>query len=360
MDDHGSVYGDDNDLAEEEAEGENDSVFEVDISDNGDNNTGESTDLENDEDEVDDTLLKEMILESETMISQTVVFVLHGVLRNASDYCRNWIALAEKFNLLIICPEFQDNSECFPNTSYNFGGIEKERGGKNSKNWAFTSLEGIFDLFLLAGVNKEGYTLFGHSAGAQFAHRFMLFSGKKCRCIQAVAANAGWYTQASIKEDWVNAATTTNGGDVDFKWPYSLVGAPVKYSIEQLILAFSRKLIVMIGQEDVGLKYLRVTPAASAQGPNRFIRGLTFFTNAHKTARELNVPFHWQLLTVPNVGHSNKHMAFFASSMLFRVLPTVTSVTPNTSANNNDHESANAKDGPSLHSLLTDVSDEVN
>ena len=40
------------------------------------------------------------------MISQSVLFVCHGVLRNATDYCHNWVNLAERFNLMIVCPQF--------------------------------------------------------------------------------------------------------------------------------------------------------------------------------------------------------------------------------------------------------------
>ena len=35
--------------------------------------------------------------------------------------------------------------------------------------------------------------MFGHSAGAQFTHRYMLLSKDK-RISNAVVANAGWYT----------------------------------------------------------------------------------------------------------------------------------------------------------------------
>jgi len=116
------------------------------------------------------------------MISQSVLFVCHGVLRNAETYCRNWIPIAERFNLMIVCPEF--TQEDFPETKYNYGAVAK---GKGMKTWAFTSIEYIFDTFVLAGMKKDGYSLFGHSAGAQFAHRFCLFSARASRCLQIVS-----------------------------------------------------------------------------------------------------------------------------------------------------------------------------
>src|ERR1700722_8648882 len=38
-----------------------------------------------------------------------LVMVFHGVLRNAEDYCRNCIPLAEQYNVLIAAPLFSTN-----------------------------------------------------------------------------------------------------------------------------------------------------------------------------------------------------------------------------------------------------------
>jgi pimeloyl-ACP methyl ester carboxylesterase len=243
---------------------------------------------------------KECLQLEAATISQSILFVCHGVLRNAEDYCRNWIKLAERFNLMIVCPEF--TTDAFPDTKYNFGGVDRQ---SKQRTWAFTSIEYIFDAFLLAGLRKDGYTLFGHSAGAQFAHRFVLFSPPGSRCLQIVSANAGWYTMPAL--------------EAEHKWPYSLNNCPTKFTNEQLEVVFSRKLLVLLGQEDVGLKYLRVEPGAMAQGANRFERGFAFFSEARRIATKMGFRFNWSLRTVPNVGHSNKHMAFIAASHLFSV-----------------------------------------
>ena len=202
---------------------------------------------------------------------------------------------------MVVCPEFTQKD--FPETAYNFGGVDK---GTKQRTWAFTSIEYIFDEFLHAGVKKEGYSLFGHSAGAQFAHRMAIFAPRGCRALNIVAANAGWYTNPFVKS-----------GSYPFKWPYSMIGAPVAVKAEHLAVVFERKLLIMLGQEDVGLRYLRTTKAALAQGSNRFERGLDFFLNARKLAHALELPFHWSLQTVPQVGHSNKHMAFVTAARLF-------------------------------------------
>jgi hypothetical protein len=52
---------------------------------------------------------------------------------------------------MVICPEF--TLDAFPGTMYTYGGIEK---GKKKRTWGFTSIEYIFDTFLLAGMKKQG------------------------------------------------------------------------------------------------------------------------------------------------------------------------------------------------------------
>jgi hypothetical protein len=79
--------GDEDDACEEEAEGENDSQA------GDDDGTDDGIDhaVENDEDEFEDDFFRDFEEHEELMLSQTMLFVCHGVLRNAESYCRNWI-----------------------------------------------------------------------------------------------------------------------------------------------------------------------------------------------------------------------------------------------------------------------------
>jgi len=294
-----SIGVDDEVAADEDAEDEAEQGAEV--AEDGRIAGKSEEDVADDEEPEELGFEEECLKHEEAMISQSVLFVCHGVLRNAKDYCKNWITLAERFNLMVVCPEFTDES--FPDTMYNYGGVQK---GKNRRTWGFTSIEYIFDTLLLAGMKKDGYSLFGHSAGAQFAHRFCLFAAPGSRCLQIVCANAGWYTLPVVE-------------GAEHTWPYSLQKGPVKFTAKQLEVVFSRRLLVLLGQEDVGLKYLRVEPGAQAQGNNRFERGIHFFTQARKMAAALGFRFNWSLRTVANVGHANKHMAFIAATHLFSV-----------------------------------------
>ena len=75
-----------------------------------------------------------------------IVFVMHGGGRNADDYLNAWIELADKNNLLIIAPEFENKFSKYTTNDYQEGNLFTFFGTKNPKNeWAYTVIENIFD-----------------------------------------------------------------------------------------------------------------------------------------------------------------------------------------------------------------------
>jgi hypothetical protein len=114
-----------------------------------------------------------------------IIFCMHGVQRNAEDYLRNCSHLSVQHGgqgVALICPEFPRNN--FPtNWEYNLGNIVDSTSAKCDKvseyqlkpvhSWSFFAIERIFDQFqMLSGSTANGYYLYGHSAGAQFVHRY--------------------------------------------------------------------------------------------------------------------------------------------------------------------------------------------
>jgi hypothetical protein len=222
-----------------------------------------------------------------------LVFVMHGMDRNADEYRDQWHDLAEDYDFLLVVPEFSDRK--FPDAeAYNLGSIFDGQGGRRPEaDWSFSAIEPIFDeVRKRFGMEADGYALYGHSAGAQFVHRF-LFHVPEARTTRAVAANAGWYTMP----------------DFSIEYPYGLKDSAV--SREMLEKAMQRPLTILLGEEDTGPEHpsLRRTPEAMAQGPHRLARGRAFFGSGQAAARDLGVPFAWQLLTVPGAEHENRLMA---------------------------------------------------
>jgi poly(3-hydroxybutyrate) depolymerase len=222
-----------------------------------------------------------------------VVFVMHGVRRNAEEYRDQWHELAETYRFLLVVPEFSDAN--FPEAEgYNYGNVYGPQGEIQPRSvWAFEAIEPIFDeVRRRYGMTAEGYALYGRSAGAQFVHRF-LFHLPEARVTRAVAANAGWYTMP----------------DPDVAFPYGLQGSAV--GPDRLRRALQLPLTVLLGEEDTDPEHasLRRSPEALSQGPHRFARGEAFFETGRAAARRLGVPFDWRLATVPGADHDNRKMA---------------------------------------------------
>lgn len=222
-----------------------------------------------------------------------IVFVMHGAERNASECRDQWHELAKEHDFLLVVPEFNDRQ--FPGAeSYEFGNVFDAAGKVQPRaTWSFSAIEPIFDeVRRRYGMTALGYAIYGHSAGAQFVHRF-LFHIPKARVQHAVVANAGWYTMPVF-----NVA-----------FPYGL-GASVVSSTD-LAAALQVPVTVLLGEADTDLEDpgLRRTPEVLAQGPHRLARGQAFFDAAEGAATRLDVPFGWQLLTVPGADHDNRLMA---------------------------------------------------
>jgi poly(3-hydroxybutyrate) depolymerase len=228
-----------------------------------------------------------------------VVFVMPGVKRNGQDYREEWVRHAKKYHFLLLVPEFSE--QAFPKDAYQFGGVTNP----DHKLWTFSVIEGLFDLAReKEGLSTQKYILFGHSAGAQFVHRFMLFMASP-RVELAIAANAGSYT----------LPVYSGHGVADFPW--SLDAKAV--SETQLKANFAEPLVLMLGGDDTdpNHKMLPREPEAMAEGPDRMARGQKFYAMAKQQAQAMSAAFNWKFVTVPGVGHSDVGMSAAAMKYVF-------------------------------------------
>jgi pimeloyl-ACP methyl ester carboxylesterase len=218
---------------------------------------------------------------------------MHGVQRDAGRYLAEWAPLAERAGILVFVPEFSRRN--FPTTaSYNWGNVvDSDDRALPPSAWIFEVLDRAWaELRARTGATREGYALFGHSAGAQFAHRYLLLAAAT-RAEAIITANAGSYTMPRR----------------DVAFPFGLGG--IELPDDALARAFARPVTVLLGSDDVDPAHpsLPRQPGAMAQGPHRLARGLRFFAEAREAATRLGVPFRWRLETVPGVGHDNAGMA---------------------------------------------------
>jgi poly(3-hydroxybutyrate) depolymerase len=228
-----------------------------------------------------------------------VMFVLHGVNRDADRYLLQWKAHADQHGFLLIVPDF--SQENFPgDEGYILGNFDPERADE-PQILSFHAIEPLFDVVRERFENSnEGYYIFGHSAGAQFTHRMIYFVSNN-RMIRAITANAGWYTLPRY----------------DIEFPYGLKGTPVDEEALHSTLQVPLTILLGTADTDPNHRFLRNTSETIAQGPNRLARGHNFLREGQQAAQAAGVVFGWRLQEVEGVGHSNAQIAVAAAALLF-------------------------------------------
>jgi poly(3-hydroxybutyrate) depolymerase len=227
-----------------------------------------------------------------------VLFVMHGVQRDGARYLLDWIEFGRTHGHIIIVPQFDQAN--FPGSgAYNHGNFQGEEKGVflPRAQWSFSIIEPLFDhVRKKMGTSAKRYQIYGHSAGAQFVHRFVLFV-PEARYSQAIAANAGSYAVP----------------DLSIAYPFGLDKTPLDKA--NVAKALRKPLTILLGtaDNDPGHPNLPDQAGAVAQGPHRVARGEHFFAVAQQAAQKANTPIHWRLSYAQGIAHDNAGMAKSAS-----------------------------------------------
>ena len=236
-----------------------------------------------------------------------VLISFHGASRNAIDYRDFWINNSNNSNFMVFAPEFE--AADFSSDEYNLGNIFDDGDNPSSgtynpiEEWTFSILDPLFE-YIKADISgtQENYNAWGHSAGCQFLHRFVLFMPNSKLNI-AVCSNAGWYT---VPEYGIN-------------FPYGLDQSEI--SINTLNSAFSKKLYIHLAENDndpnaSSLRHNEIVD--NQQGLHRLARGRYFYLKSEEVASENSIPFNWlKAQEVSNVAHNASQMAEDAVKYLF-------------------------------------------
>tara|TARA_B100001115_G_scaffold182217_1_gene177958 strand:+ start:2102 stop:3004 length:903 start_codon:yes stop_codon:yes gene_type:complete len=235
-----------------------------------------------------------------------VLIVFHGNGRDA-EYSRDQlIAKANRLKFALVVPEF--SSDAYPGgDKYNLGNIfeDGDHPSESTLNpkeeWTFSVIEPLFENFKTrTGLSTTQFDVFGHSAGAQVAHRYLFF-WNDAPMNRVVAAAAGWYTLP----------------DTSVQFPYGLGASPAENA--DLSTFFSRPLTIVIGtaDNDPNAASLRQTPQARAQGTNRLARAQYFYQQSIQQAQAIASPFSWQYRELQNVDHDFEATSAFAADLLY-------------------------------------------
>ncbi len=231
-----------------------------------------------------------------------ILFVIHGAGRDAAGYRDAWIPYAQEGQYIVLTPEYSKAD--FPTAlTYNVGHIFDEQGKpRPGEQWSFASIEPMFDKVRKAtGSKVPKYAIYGHSAGGQFVHRFVMLM-PHARYTRAVAANPGWYTTPDLAVDY----------------PFGLKNAPIDGA--GLVEALGKPLTILLGTADTDPNHRQLsrTPGAMRQGAHRLARGEYFYAYGQRTAKDLGVPLAWKLEYAPDVAHNNVGMSKFAEKLVWQ------------------------------------------
>lgn len=233
------------------------------------------------------------------MKTAPIMIVCHGTNRNADTYLNVWVPHAKEKGFMIFAPEF--SASAFPEDDYILGRVFINGTLQPEANWTYSIIDPIFDLIRREiGSTRNSYDIYGHSAGAQFVHRLLLFK-PDAKVNRAIAANAGWYTVP----------------DYTVSFPHGIKNAPVT---ENHIKTFmSKKLYILLGTKDTNPNdpNLNNTPASKVQGPHRFARGYYFWDKVNEIHENKGYPLNWEIKNVEGAAHSNAQMAPGAVKVLY-------------------------------------------
>lgn len=229
-----------------------------------------------------------------------ILFSMHGAERDGKIQRNAWKHLAEAHGFIVLAPQY--SREHYKENDYQFAGIYESTNShliRDEAKWTFQSIEAIFDYFKNETKNRsQDYSIFGHSAGAQFVHRSLL-AFPNARVKSAVAANPGSWTFPLVE------------GVDGYGWPYSIKETP--FTSKNILESFFQKNIyVQIGTEDTDPTGAGVpTDAPSiAQGAHRYERAVNFFNTCGDVSTGLSVNLNFKLAEVQGVGHSTLRMVY--------------------------------------------------
>jgi hypothetical protein len=250
-----------------------------------------------------------------------LVVVVHGALRDSDRYlahARHAARLAGS-DPLIVAPQFLANVDAeaaagVPDDAL-YWGVEGWKGGYPALGSAAASSFAAMDSLLgqLAPRASAGHdpavVVFGNSAGGQFVNRYAavgrgpdVLAGRNLR-VRFIISNPSTY----LYFDRERPVTVPDGAHVN-DWRYGFDGAPgyvdvgPRPSLERYL---GRDVTIVLGALDTdrASRLLEVSPAAMAQGANRFDRGLHYDQHVRRLARAAGFPARHGLIQLPGVGH---------------------------------------------------------
>ena len=227
-----------------------------------------------------------------------ILMVFHGEERDGQLYLNDWVSASNSNNFIVICPEFPD-SLFTGGDGYNLANMFINGDSPSTRTqypdsiWTFAIFDPLYQYVKSRTLSQvNGYVGWGHSAGSQILHKFVMYKPNSMMR-KAICANAGWYT--------LPVPTTT--------FPYGLNSSP--YTRAAMTSAFASPLLIQLGAQDndPNSAGLRHNTTVDVQGLNRLTRGRYFLTQGQTQSSSWGVLFNWNKIEEAGIGHDHTGMA---------------------------------------------------
>ena len=209
----------------------------------------------------------------------SVLVSVHGITRNFLEQAGELAPLCEQRGAVMLAPIFNDEMHS-----------DYQRLGRKGRGMRVDRLlhEFLSETAQLTGADVSQFHLFGFSAGAQFAHRYLMVHPH--RVLGAAIAAAGWYTFPDSRQ----------------RYPY---GIRPQRKLEGVVFnpeEFLRVPIeVLVGELDAATANLRQTERCVAQqGVTRLERARRWVEAMRNAALEYGLEPRAMLTVVPGIDHS--------------------------------------------------------
>ncbi|TVQ76140.1 MAG: hypothetical protein EA358_09995 [Flavobacteriales bacterium] len=235
-----------------------------------------------------------------------IVFVFHGADRNAMQYRNALVSLASQHQFIVVAPEFTElqfpgsNAFQLGNVFIN-GELPTPTTLLPQDQWTFSIFPHLFEFVKQRTPSEVAkFHSIGHSAGAQFLHRLLLFV-PDLPVASAVLSASGWYTLPSD----------------EFDFPYGVGITPIGVNEQRAF--FNTRIIVQVGSgdNDPAAPLLRRNARVDLQGTNRLSRAIFFHDFSKSIALDQSYEFKWELIVAPGLDHSFSPAIQFAAKQLF-------------------------------------------
>ena len=204
---------------------------------------------------------------------------IHGLSRNCREHAETFAPFCEREGVVLLVPNFDDER---------FGDYQRlGRHGRGPRSDMFLNLC-LDEVALQTGADVSRIYLFGHSAGAQFAHRYLMVHPH--RVAHAAFASAGWYTFPDNRVRYPRGIRSTRRLPGVIFQPADFLQVPVA---------------VMVGERDVGATALRRSARIDEQqGTTRVERAHRWTSAMQAAARAHGLAAKVSCIDVPGIDHS--------------------------------------------------------